>query len=309
MIVLRRSIPWHIEDTYKKWIKANEPGPKALQQQKHLSLNFKNRPKISILAVVISSNMEHLKRTIQSVIDQTYNNWELCLVINKKAKEDIKAIISRYAMQDIRVKIISMSEEYNLADYLNKALSMVSGEYISLLDCKDVLAPFALYECVKALNDKTEMAFVYSDEDSITDFEKRINPYFKPDWAPDLFLSWMYTGRFGLYRKSIVDEVGGFRSGFDGAEEYDLALRIIEKHVIIGHITKVLYHFKLVTELKESKAVLSSKAYQSGKRALTDYLKRNGRGTRWYMVRIIQGKKRNQRESSGKHHNAFERQA
>ena len=122
---------------------------------------------------------------------------------------------------------------------------MASGEFISLLDNDDVLAPNALYEVAKLLNENKKLDFIYSDEDKLTEDGKyRHDPFFKPDWSPDTFMSLMYTNHFSTFRKSIVDGIGGETEGLEGAQDYDFVMRFTEKTSNIGHISKILYHWR-----------------------------------------------------------------
>lgn len=154
---------------------------------------------------------------------------------------------------------------------------MAEGEFVALLDCDDLYAENALYEIVKKLNEDHTLDFIYSDEDKLSeDGTKRRNPFFKPDWSPDTFMSLMYTCHLAVYRKSLLDELGGLRVGLEGSQDYDLVLRVMEKTNRIGHVPKILYHWR---EREESTANdISAKPYiiETTKKAKLEALERRG---------------------------------
>lgn len=272
-------IKWHLSnlftDRYRTWIALNELKAAALEQQQREAPSFKYRPKISIVTPVWNTNEKWLRLAIESVINQTYDNWEFCLADGGSTDPRVREILKEYAEKDSRIKVKYLPENKGIAGNSNEALSLATGEFISPLDHDDELAPFALYECVKLLNDKPQADFIYSDQDNITTEGKRIGPFFKPDWSPDTFLSFMYTCHLGLYRKKIVDEIGGFRLGYDGSQDYDLVLRLIEKTDRIYHIPSVLYHWRTVAESAASGPNAKPYAHLAAKKAIGDYLARN----------------------------------
>jgi GT2 family glycosyltransferase len=168
-----------------------------------------------------------------------------------------------------------LPENKGISGNSNEALSLASGEFVALLDHDDELAAFALYEVVKALNQNPETDFIYSDEDKLTARGERITPSFKPDWSPDLFLSWMYTCHLGVYRKRLIDEIGGFRPAYDGSQDHDLVLRLVEKTQRIRHLPKVLYHWRATPQSAASGIQAKPYAHVAAKKAIEDYLRRN----------------------------------
>jgi GT2 family glycosyltransferase len=155
---------------------------------------------------------------------------------------------------------------------------MATGEFIALLDHDDELAPHALSENVQVINHLPDVDMIYSDEDKISETGDRFAPFFKPSWSLDLILSHMYTGHLGVYRKSIVDRIGGFRSGYEGSQDYDLVLRFIEKtkEEKIVHIPKILYHWRTLAASTAIRPESKQYAYEAGKKAISDYLNRQG---------------------------------
>jgi O-antigen biosynthesis protein len=229
---------------YLSWIIKNEPKPSELAKQREASASWSYRPLISIVTPVYNTPPELLEAAIESVLNQTYENWELCLADGASGKPEIKKILETYARRDSRVRVKFLETNLGIAGNSNEAIKMAQGEFIALLDHDDELSADALYENVLLLNRHPDADMVYSDEDKLDAQDSRCEPYFKPDWSPDFFCSSMYTCHLGLYRKSLIDKIGGFRCGFDGAQDYDLVLRLTELTDRIYHIPKILYHWR-----------------------------------------------------------------
>ncbi|MFC1929554.1 glycosyltransferase family 2 protein [Chloroflexota bacterium] len=273
---LKKHRPYHFRDPYLAWISKNEPDTEALERQRQESLSLRHRPLVSVITPVWNTGEKWLRLTIDSVINQTYDNWELCLVDGGSSMPHVRKVLEEYARKAPRIKVKFLLENKGISGNSNEAISMATGEFIVLLDHDDEMAPFALYECVRLLNEIPETDFIYSDEDKITDTGRRFEPFFKPDWSPDMFLSHIYTRHLGLYRKTIVDIIGGFRMGYDNSQEYDLVLRFIEKTSRIRHIPKVLYHWRSLIDSAASRAGAKPyDAYVSSRMAIGDYMARN----------------------------------
>lgn len=229
---------------YLSWVIKNEPKPSELAKQREESASWGYKPLISIVTPIYKTPPELLAAAIESVFNQTYENWELCLVDGASDKPEIKKILKTYAKRDSRVRVKFLETNLGIAGNSNEAVKMARGEFIALLDHDDELSADALYENVLLFNRHPEADMVYSDEDKLDAQDSRCEPYFKPDWSPDFFCSSMYTCHLGVYRKSLIDKIGGFRSGFDGAQDYDLVLRLTEHTDRIYHIPKILYHWR-----------------------------------------------------------------
>ena len=264
-----------IKSRYDIWMLKNEPTAAKLEQYKKEITNFEYTPKISIITPIYNPDVAWIKAAIESVINQAYENWELCLA-DASAKGDVKRCLKSYVKKDSRIKVKFLSENKGISGNSNEALSLATGEYIGLLDHDDELSPDALYEVIKYLQTNLDVDMIYSDEDKINLNGNRSNPFFKPDWSPDMFLSHMYTCHFGTYKKKIIDEIGGFREGYDGSQDYDLVLRFIEKTNSIHHIPKILYHWRIVPGSTAKSNNAKKYAFIAAKRAINDFLKRNG---------------------------------
>jgi O-antigen biosynthesis protein len=230
-------------------------------------------PKISIITPVYNVEEKWLRLCIESVRNQFYENWELCLVDDASTKSHIKKVLREYSNNDPRIKVKYLNINKGISGASNEALSLATGEFIHLFDNDDELSPDALFEIVKSLNIDNTLDLIYSDEDKIDRLGNYFEPFFKPDWSPDLLNSFMYIGH-STYRKTIVDELGGFRSDYDFSQDYDLALRVTERTQKIGHIPKILYHWRALP----SSAASGGKNYarESNIAALKDAIKRRG---------------------------------
>jgi glycosyltransferase involved in cell wall biosynthesis len=263
---------------YKKWIKRNEPISEELDQLKKVSQNFPYRPKISIITPVWNTDEKWLLLAIGSVINQVYDNWELCIADGGSTKIYIKTVLENFANTDSRIKVTFLAENLGIAGNSNVALSLATGEFIGFLDHDDELAPFALHEIVSLLNKNQNLEFIYSDEDKIDQKGNRKDHFFKPDWSPDLFLSNNYLNHFSVVRKTLVDSVDGFRNGYEGSQDYDLFLRCTEKisPSSIAHIPKILYHWRIIRGSAADSVMAKPYAIAAAQKALEDALLRSG---------------------------------
>ena len=233
------------EDRYDIWLKNNSLNEAKKSAIREAIDQFPYQPKISILLPVYNVAEIWLEKAINSVFAQLYENWELCIVDDASSTEQLKTFLSKFKNQK-KVKLKFLEENRGISQASNKALSLATGEFVGLLDHDDELSPDALYENVKILNHFPEADLIYSDEDKINPKGKRIEPYFKPSWSPDLLLSYNYICHFSVYRKTMLDTVDGFRSGFEGSQDYDLLLRVTEKTDKIYHTPNILYHWRQI---------------------------------------------------------------
>jgi len=258
---------------YDAWILENEPGETDLLKQREEAAFFLYRPLISVVVPVYETDEGMLIRMIESVRAQTYENWELCIADGNSSKAYIREKLQDYSNRDERIKVTFLKENQHIAGNSNQALSLAEGAFTGFLDHDDELAPFALFEIVRFLNENPSIDFIYSDEDKIDSEGRRVLPFLKPGWSPDLLLSVNYICHFAVLRHSIVKELGGFRSGYDGAQDYDLFLRASNITSRIAHIPKILYHWR--DHERSTATDVSRKEYadKSGRAALTDFLK------------------------------------
>ena len=256
------------KSAYKRWIKKNE-------KRKLKAKVLPYRPLISIITPTYNTDTVYLIQMLQSVLAQKYANWELCIADDASTSEETIDVLKKYALHDTRIKVVFRKENGHISKASNSALSLASGEYVTFLDHDDLLADNALYSMVKRLNKKPNLKLIYSDEDKIDKDNNRYDPHFKSGWNPDMFFSQNYLSHLTLIQKEIVDQVGGFRVGYEGSQDYDLFLRCYTMihDDEIGHIEKILYHWRAI---KGSTALnASEKRYttSAGVRALQDYFK------------------------------------
>jgi len=262
------------ENAYDAWIKKNEPIEKELDVQRKTKFSYD--PTISIIVPTLNTPEQFLRDMIGSVLNQTYSKWELCIADGGSKNNQIKQTLEEYTRQDKRIKVKFLDKNKGIAANSNEALALASGDFVALLDHDDMLPPFALYEVVKTINENRDTDFLYSDEDKISeDSKKRYDAHFKPDWAPDTMNSCNYICHLSVIKKNIVDEIGGFRDGFEGSQDYDLFLRASTTAKCIAHIPKILYHWRSHSTSAADPRVVKIYAMASGKKALSQHLSNN----------------------------------
>ena len=206
------------------------------------------KPLISVVMPVYNPEEKWLRLAIESVRKQLYPNWELCIADDHSSQPHVSTVLEHYQSLDTRIKVIFRSENGNISQASNSALELVKGDFIAMLDHDDELSEHGLYLVAEELNRNPELDFLYSDQDMIDNNGRRYNPYFKPDFNPDLLRSQNFVDHLAVFRASSVRELGGWRSEFDGSQDYDLVLRVMERTTPsrIKHIPYVLYHWRAV---------------------------------------------------------------
>ncbi|WP_158561799.1 MULTISPECIES: glycosyltransferase family 2 protein [unclassified Roseburia] len=265
------------EEVYNVWRKKYIPNAKKLKKQRAEKLDYE--PCISIIVPTYKTPEKFLKEMIDSVRNQSYENWELCIGDGSVTEDTVKNVVESYQKKDKRIKMLCLSENLGIAGNTNAALSIATGDYMALLDHDDILAPDALYEVVKWMNEhyKDETDVIYTDEDKVSfDLKDYFEPHFKSDYNLDLIRSNNYICHLFVARKSIVDQVGGFRKEYDGSQDYDFILRCIEQSKHVEHVPKVLYHWRCHPGSTAANQESKMYCYEAGKRAIEDHLKRMG---------------------------------
>ena len=262
---------------YYDWIRYNEAGgyDHNLSLRESIKI-FKETPTFSIVIPVYNPPVSYLIACIESVINQIYPFWELCIVDDASPNPQVRVTLQKYALLDHRIKIRFNENNLHIAGATNVALKMARGKFICLMDHDDEISVNALYEFALKLNLDPKLDMIYSDEDKIDIAGRRYEPFFKPDWSPEYLESCMYTAHFACYRKSVVDNIGGFREECNGAQDYDFVLRFTQQTASIGHVNKILYHWRAIPG--STAASMDNKDYVIGSavRALKDYVKREG---------------------------------
>ncbi len=268
------------KDRYDFWIDAHTPRPSDLARMRDLVPLLSYRPTISIVVPAYDTPEPYLRLMLDSVIDQVYPYWELCIVDDASPTTIVADVVAEYASREPRVKFSRRAENGHISRTSNDALALAGGQFVALLDHDDTLAPEALFSVVALLNRHPDADFIYSDEDKVDDEGKRSGPFFKPDWSPDSFLTRMYTAHLAVFRRSVLEDVGGFRAGFEGSQDYDLVLRVTERTDRIHHIPEILYHWRVHGGSVTSGAAAKPYAYDAAIKALNEAMERRGEGGR-----------------------------
>jgi GT2 family glycosyltransferase len=260
---------------YDLWIARNEPSAEEQRRMRQDAARFAIRPRISIAVPVYKTPLPVLTRCIESVVDQIYPHWELCLADDASADPALAALLEDCARRDSRIRAVTLPRNRGISGATNAALGLCTGEYVAFLDHDDELAPFALWEAVQAVNRSPDTDLFYSDEDKIDERGRRYDVFFKPDWSPDLFLSYNYICHFVVMKRSLLDRVGGLDESHNGAQDYELLLRATEQTQKIQRIPKVLYHWRALAGSAARASSEKPGASEDGRRAVASYLARN----------------------------------
>jgi glycosyltransferase involved in cell wall biosynthesis len=259
---------------YQLWLREHSLSPARIAEMQEGSASLGYRPLVSVVTPVYNTDARWLRGCIESVKQQAYPNWQLCLVDDGSTKAETRTVLREYEA-DPRIKIKRMARNNGIAAASNEALTLAEGEFVAFLDHDDELTPDALFEMVAHLNQHEDADFIYSDEDKVDLDRTRSDVYFKPDWSPEHFLTNMYTGHLMVVRRALLQRVGGFRVGYDGAQDYDLVLRLIEQTSRIHHVAKVLYHWRRTPESSAGREGAKPWAHDAGRLALEDYVRRH----------------------------------
>ncbi|WP_265944534.1 glycosyltransferase family 2 protein [Dechloromonas sp. A34] len=260
--------------SYSEWISRYD----TLTEHDRLSISrhiaaMTYRPLISVLMPTYNTPEWLLQKAIASVQSQLYPNWELCIADDASHAPHVRTFLEQAAQLDHRIRIVFRQENGHISAASNSALKIAHGDFIALLDHDDELAESALYHVANALNENTDLDLLYSDEDKIDIHGKRFGHYFKPDWNPDLFCSQNMISHLGVYRTSIARAIGGFRTGYEGSQDWDFALRFIAQTqpARIHHIPRILYHWRAIPGSTSVSISAKSYAVEAARRSLTDY--------------------------------------
>lgn len=269
---LKKQVP-----AYTRWIQ--DFGTLTLDQASTLRQQHQDAgPLISVLIPTYNPDITHLSAAIESVLNQLHGRLEVCIADDASTNPAVRATIEAYASQDARVKFTFREKNGHISAASNSALELATGDFVALLDQDDLLAEFALAAVAKAIKDHPDAGLIYSDEDKINDSGRRFDPHFKPEWNATLLRSQNYMCHLSVIRRSLIKAVGGFRLGFEGAQDHDLVLRCTEQlsDKQIVHIPLVLYHWRV--HEGSTAQNLGSKPYAqiNGCKAIQEHLDRRG---------------------------------
>ena len=263
-----------VEKNYAEWVAEHEPTGDDLEKQRRESSAWDRRPKVSLLIPLLDTPAEFLNQLFASLVAQTYENWEACVVDAGSKDREMLESLRRWMKTDARIRVQRLEENLGISENTNRALRVATGDFVALVDHDDALAPFALYELASAIRRRPAADIFYSDEDRLCESGERARPFFKPEWSPELLYSFMYIGHLSAYRRELALAMGGFRQQFNLSQDYDFALRTTEQAREIVHIPHVLYHWR------EHAASAASggkpEARKTNIAALVDAVKRRG---------------------------------
>ena len=265
------------EIPYQKWIVRHLPGSKELERQRREK--FEYQPKISIVVPLYKTPEKYLRQLVDTVKEQTYPNWELCLSDGSGENSPLTSFLKKLEAEDERIRVVYNEKQLQISENTNAGIEIATGDYIAFADHDDELTPHALFECVKALNKNRDIRLLYSDEDKMSmDGHKFFQPHFKPDYNPDLLCTVNYICHLFVVKREIIDKVGVFRSEFDGAQDYDFIFRCVEAvdPSEIYHITKILYHWRCHEDSTAENPESKTYAFEAGKRAIEEHYRRTG---------------------------------
>ena len=252
---------------YQVWQKKHEPSAQELQVQKQTHLAY--APKISIVLPCFNPDLEHLNAAVTSLLEQTYNNWELCVADSSSSAQGVAQLLEQY--QDQRLKYLALNSNGGIAGNTNQAINIACGDYVAFMDQDDTLAAFALWEVVKRLNSDRRVELIYSDEDKIDQHGNRFCPMIKPEFSPTLLEGCGYIGHLMVCARQLGSKLGWLRSEFEGAQDYDFVLRATRQTTNIAHIPQILYHWRVSPGSSAYDPLAKAYIYVAALSALTAY--------------------------------------
>ena len=260
---------------YGEWYSLTKPSQEELERQRKEI--WEKGPKFSIVMPLYKTPERYLREMLDSIVAQTYTDWELCLADGSPKGADVSKIVKKYQDKDSRILYKRLEQNGGISDNTNVAIAMTSGDYIVLADHDDAMTEDALFECAKAVKEHPECEVIYSDEDKMDmDGGALFDPHFKPDFNLDLLTSVNYICHQFVVKKELVDKVGGLRKEFDGAQDYDFIFRCTEAASGVWHIPKVLYHWRCHQDSTASNPQSKLYAFEAGSRAIMEHYHRVG---------------------------------
>ncbi len=260
---------------YGEWYSLTKPPAEELERQRREE--WDDGPLFSIVMPIYRTPEKYLREMLDSIASQTYRNWELCMADGSPKGEDLRRVVSKYAAKDPRFRYKKLDQNQGISENTNEAIAMAKGDYIVLADHDDAMTENALYECARAIKEHPECEVLYSDEDKMDmDGGALFDPHFKPDFNLDLLTSVNYICHQFVVKRQLVDQVGGLRKEYDGAQDYDFIFRCVEAAAGIYHIPKVLYHWRCHQDSTASNPQSKLYAFEAGARAIMDHYRRMG---------------------------------
>jgi GT2 family glycosyltransferase len=260
---------------YQEWLQRQRASAGDLDRMRHEARAFASQPLISVITPIFDTSVQWLEEAVESVLAQAYENWELLLVDDGSSASELLNALPTLAARDRRITLSKVGVHKGISAASNQGLELARGEWVTFLDHDDMLEPDALFQVSRLLQTHPDADLIYSDEDKLAENGCEA-PLFKPDWSPDFLLSYNYVGHLTAIRREIAQKVGGFRSEFDGAQDYDLFLRVIEQSDRIHHIPRVLYHWRRSAASSAISVRQKPGQLDASRLAIEDHLKRRG---------------------------------
>ena len=264
---------------YRRWTQKYDVISPALREKMRAEIvTWPAQPSISVIMPSYNIDPKWINQAIESVCRQIYPHWELCISDDASTLPGIRPLLERFAADNPRIRVTFRNENGHISVNSNSALALAHGEYVALLDADDLLSEDALFWVAREIAAHPDVDLLFSDEDKVDRHGKRFGPYFKSAWNPALMLSQNAFSHLGVFRRSLVQEVGGFRKSFEGSQDYDLVLRCAERTVPdrIRHIPRVLYHWRALPDSTASASTAKSYAWEAGRKAIAEHLQRLG---------------------------------
>jgi GT2 family glycosyltransferase len=268
---------YDLNKAYEVWRKHRQLTDADRERMRRIAAAMAYPPLISVLMPVYNVKVSFLRLAIESVLRQTYPHWELCIADDASTSAAVRALLEEYGSADPRIKVTFRPKRGHISAASNSALELASGDYVALLDHDDELAEQALFQVAQAIVADRSLDMIYSDEDKLEVDGRHVDPFFKPNWSPEYFLNCMFTCHLGVYRTALVRELGGFRSEYDTAQDYDLALRVVARSKHIKHLPDILYHWRKLPDSTARTHRAKPQAHRTAGRALESFLMTTGR--------------------------------
>ncbi|MEO8899587.1 MAG: glycosyltransferase family 2 protein [Candidatus Dormibacter sp.] len=265
-----------VQREYNEWQRRHGPDAAELDRMRNQGRTWSERPLISIVMPTYNPRPGWIRPAVESVMAQTYENWELCIADDASTAPHVAEILAEYAAAEPRIRVVRRAENGGIAAASASATALAKGEFVAMLDHDDVLRPHALHRVLEAIHEAPDTDIVYSDEDLLLADGTFGRPFFKPDYSPDLLLSVNYMCHFLVIRRTVMESAGGFRAGFDGAQDHDLLLRATEMARRVSHVADMLYSWRQVPGSVAMASRAKMYAYESGRHAVEEALQRRG---------------------------------
>ncbi|MEH1881454.1 glycosyltransferase [Nostoc sp.] len=270
---------WQTQDLYQRWLQTNVLSSSLLRRMREDADKLAPKGvKISVVVPVYNTPKHFLKEMIESVISQIYPNWELCIADDASTKPHVQELLQQLIAEDSRIKIVFRQENGHIVEATNSALKIATGDYVALLDHDDILSSDALLHVAECIDKHPQADWIYTDEDKINESGYHFDPQMKGAWSPEMAITHNFTHHLTVIRKTLIDQLGGMRKGFEGAQDLDLFLRVSEKTTPdkVHHIPHICYHWRTHAGSTASHGTQKRYVFDSAYNAIEGAIQRRG---------------------------------